>query len=148
MRTGEQAHTGDAALMYSGYANGGSYDHAYMQVYGFNGAPLTVRGDTTLSYRILPQSNATTPWVSAGSNDSTCVAVDLTFTDGSNLRDAGSGLHPADQCGHLTLDTWNHVTVNLGALKAGQTISKILLGYDHPDATGGYRGYVDDLSIG
>ncbi|MEV7391615.1 hypothetical protein [Streptomyces sp. NPDC091215] len=148
VRTGEQARTGDASLMYSGYANGGSYDHAYMQVYGFNGAPLTVRGATTLSYWIFPQSNATTQWVSAGSDDSTCVAVDLIFTDGSNLRDSGAGLHPADQCGHLTLDTWNHVTVNLGALKAGQTISKILLGYDHPGATGGYRGYVDDLSIG
>ncbi|MBK3569405.1 hypothetical protein [Streptomyces sp. MBT62] len=55
-----------------------------MQVYGFNGAPLTVRGDTQLSYWIFPQSNATTPWVNAGSENSTCVAVDLVFTDGSN----------------------------------------------------------------
>lgn len=148
LRTGEQAHTGDTSLMYSGYANGGSYDHAYMQVYGFNGAPLTVRDGTTLSYWIFPQSAATTPWVSAGSDDSTCVAVDLIFTDGSDLRDSGAGLHPADQCGHLKLDTWNHVTVDLGAVKAGQAVGKILVGYDRPGATGGYRGYVDDLSIG
>ncbi|MFF2510301.1 hypothetical protein [Streptomyces sp. NPDC058086] len=153
MRTGEQTHTGDASLMYSGYANGGSYDHAYMQVYGFNGAPLTVRGDTTLSYWVFPQSDATTPWVSAGSDDSTCVAVDLIFTDGSDLRDSGAtdqsgtGTHPADQCGRLTLDAWNHVTVNLGAVKAGRAISKILVGYDRPGATGGYRGDIDDLSI-
>ncbi|MEV2210922.1 hypothetical protein AB0H86_05350 [Streptomyces sp. NPDC050997] len=114
---------------------------------------ITVRDGTTLSYWIFPQSDATTPWVSAGSDDSTCVAVDLIFTDGSDLRDSdatdqsGTGMHPADQCGHLTLDAWNHVTVNLGAVKAGQAISKILVGYDRPGATGGYRGYLDDLSI-
>lgn len=154
VRTDEQAHTGDAALLYSGYANGGSYNHAYMQVYGFNGAPLTVRGDTTLSYWIFPQSAATTPWVSAGSDDSTCVAVDLIFTDGSDLRDSGAtdrsgtDIHPAEQCGRLTLDAWNHVTVNLGAARTGQAVSKILVGYDRPGATGGYRGYIDDLDIG
>ncbi|WP_405877045.1 hypothetical protein OG762_01595 [Streptomyces sp. NBC_01136] len=153
LRTGERAHTGDASLMYSGYANGGSYDHAYMQVYGFNGSPLTVRGDTTLSYWIFPQSDATTPWVAAGSDDSTCVAIDMIFTDGSNLRDSGAtdqsgtDIHPAEQCGHLKLDEWNHVTVNLGTVKAGQAVSKILLGYDRPGATGGYRGYIDDVSI-
>ncbi len=76
--------------MYSGRADGGPYDHAYMQLSGFNGAPLTVRGDTTFSYWILPQSHATTPWVDAGSDNSTCVAVDLVFTDGSNLRDSGA----------------------------------------------------------
>lgn len=154
VRTGEQAHTGDAALMYSGYANGGSYDHAYLQVYGFNGAPLTVRGDTALSYWIFPQSDATTPWVDAGSDNSTCVAVDLVFTDGSDLRDSGAtdqsghGIHPAQQCGHLAPDTWNHVTVDLGKVKAGHAVSKVLLGFDHSGATGGYRGYVDDVSIG
>ena len=154
VRTGEQAHTGNTALMYSGYANGGAYDHAYLEVYDFNGSPLTVRADTTLSYWIFPQSNATTPWVAAGSDDSTCAALDLIFTDGSDLRDSGAtdqagvGIHPADQCGHLTLDAWNHVTVDLGAVKAGNAISKILLGYDQPGATGGYRGYIDDVSIG
>ncbi|MEU6199576.1 hypothetical protein [Streptomyces sp. NPDC047061] len=154
VRTGEQAHTGDASLMYSGYANGGLYDHAYLQVYGFNGAPLTVRRDTTLSYWIFPQSDATTPWVDAGSDNSTCVAVDLVFTDGSALRDSGAtdqsgnGIHPARQCGHLTPDTWNHVTVGLGAVEAGQAVAKVLLGFDRSGATGGYRGYVDDVSIG
>ncbi|MEY9905874.1 alpha-L-fucosidase 2 [Catenulispora sp. MAP12-49] len=154
VRTGEQAHGGTAALMYSGFANGGSYDHAYLQVYAFNGSPLTVGKNTTLSYWIFPQSNATTPWVAAGSEDSSCVAADLIFTDGSDLRDAGAtdqsgdGIHPADQCGHLTPDTWNHVTVNLGTVKAGAAVNKILLGYDQPGASGGYRGYVDDLSIG
>ena len=57
-------------------------------------------------------------------------------------------MHPTAQCGHLTLDTWNYVSVNLGSVKSGLGIDKILVGYDNPGSTGGYRGYVDDLSIG
>lgn len=97
------------------------------------------------------QSNATTPYVAAGSTNSTCVAVDLIFTDGSTLRDSeavdqnGNKAHPASQCGHLTLDAWNHVTVNLATNNANKQVSRILIGYDHPNSTGGYRGYVDDL---
>jgi len=154
VRTGEQAHTGSAALMYSGYANGGSATHAYMQVFDLSQDPLIVRPNTVLSYWIFPQSNATSTWVAAGSDDSSCVAVDLIFTDGSDLRDSGAvdqngvGIHPAEQCGHLTLDTWNYVSVDLGSVKSGDEVSKILVGYDQPGATGGYRGYVDDLSLG
>ena len=154
VRTGEDAHTGSAALMYSGYANGGSATHAYMQVFDLSADPLIVGSGTTLGYWIYPQSNATSSWVSAGSDDSSCVAVDLIFTNGSDLRDSGAvdqsgiGIHPADQCGHLTLDSWNYISVNLGSVKSGDEISKILVGYDQPGATGGYRGYLDDLSIG
>jgi alpha-L-fucosidase 2 len=154
VRTGEYAHTGTAALMYSGYANGGSATHAYMQVFDLSQAPLTVGSGTTLTYWIFPQSNATTTWVSAGSTNSECVAVDMIFTDGSDLRDSGAvdqngvGIHPADQCGHLTLDAWNEITVDLGSVKSGLGIDKILVGFDDPGATGGYRGYIDDLSIG
>jgi alpha-L-fucosidase 2 len=88
-----------------------------------------------------------------GSNNSTCVAIDMIFTDGSTLRDSGAvdqngnRLHPAYQCGHLTLDAWNHVTVNLATNDANKQINRILVGYDHPNSTGGYRGYVDDLTI-
>jgi hypothetical protein len=59
----------------------------------------------------------------------------------------GVRLHPAYQCGHLTLDQWNHVTVNIGSAVAGKTISRIDLGYDEPGGNGGYRGYIDDISI-
>jgi hypothetical protein len=30
---------------------------------------------------------------------------------------------------------------------AGKSIIRIDLGYDQPAGTGGYRGYIDDLSI-
>jgi hypothetical protein len=140
-RTGETARTGTGALMYSGYGQGGSAVYAHLMIYNLSGSPLQIIADKTLSYWIYPQSDATTPWVPAGSDNSTCVGVELIFTDGSALR-------PAGQCGQLALDTWNHVTVDLAATSAGKRISRILVGYDRPNSNGGYRGYVDDLTIG
>jgi alpha-L-fucosidase 2 len=151
-RTGETTHIGSGALMYSGSAQGGNL-HAYLKVYDLSVAPLSIGTAKTLSYWIYPQSNATMPWVPAGSTESTCVAVDMVFTDGSTLRDSGAVdqngnlAHPASQCGHLTVDTWNHVTVNLAARSANKQINRILGGYDHPGAVGGYRGYVDDIAL-
>jgi hypothetical protein len=151
-RTGETARTGSSALMYSGSATGSS-PHAYLKVYDLSGSPLAIGTSRTLSYWIYPQSHTTTPWVTAGSTESECVAVDLVFTDNSTLRDSGAvdqggnQAHPAHQCGHLALDTWNHVTVDLAAKNAGKQIARILVGYDHPGGAGGYRGYVDDLTV-
>jgi hypothetical protein len=153
IRTGETEHTGSGSLMYSGLAQGGSAVHAYMKIYDLSGSPLAIGTNKTLSYWIYPQSNATSSWVPAGSDNSTCVAIDLIFTDGSTLRDSGAvdengnSIHPAHQCGHLTLDAWNHVTVNLATNNANKDISRILVGYDNPNSTGGYRGYIDDLTI-
>ncbi|HEV2346085.1 MAG TPA: hypothetical protein VGS97_18440 [Actinocrinis sp.] len=153
IRTAETEHTGSSALMYSGSAQGGSTDYAYLKFYDLSGSPLAIGNAKTLSYWIYPQSNATSTWVPAGSNNSTCVAIDMIFTDGSTLRDSGATdqngnrIHPASQCGHLTLDTWNHVTVNLATNNANKQINRILVGYDHPNSTGGYRGYIDDLTI-
>ncbi|GAA4249160.1 glycosyl hydrolase family 95 catalytic domain-containing protein [Dactylosporangium darangshiense] len=152
-RTGETFHAGTGSLMYSGAAQGGSAVHAYLKVYDLGGAPLAIGSGKTLSYWIYPQSSATTPYVPAGATTSTCVAIDLIFTDGTALRDSGStdqtgdGAHPSAQCGHLTLDAWNQVTVNLGTRNANKQINRILVGFDAPNATGGYRGYVDDLNI-
>ena len=51
------------------------------------------------------------------------------------------------QCGHLTLDTWNRVTVNVGAVANGKTISRVDIGYDQANGAGGFRGHFDDVSI-
>jgi alpha-L-fucosidase 2 len=113
IRTGETTHAGSGALMYSGSGQGGGNVYAYLKVYDLGGSPLSIGTGRTLRYWIYPQSNATSSWVPAGSNNSTCVAVDMIFTDGSALRDSGAvdqngnRLHPASQCGHLTLDAWN-----------------------------------------
>jgi len=148
----ETAHGGAAALMYSGRATGGAHVYAYAKVFDLSGKNLVVGRATTLSYWIYPQSRATAP-VAVNGTDSTCVALDLIFTDGTNLRDsgatdqAGNRLHPAYQCGRLALDTWNHVTAAIGATVAGKTIARIDVGYDQPGATGGYRGYIDDIAL-
>jgi len=149
---GETAHTGGAALMYSGADTSASSSYAYDKVLDLSGKNVAVGSTTTLSYWIYPQSGATSP-VPVGGSNSTCVALDLIFTDGSNLRDsgatdqAGTRVHPAYQCGHLTLNAWNHVTSVIGAKVAGKTISRIDVGYDQPANTGGYRGYIDDISL-
>jgi len=148
----ETAHTGSSALMYSGTATGGSRDYAYTKVFDLSGQNLVVGSTTVLAYWVYPQSSATSP-VAVNGNDSTCIALDLIFTDGTNLRDsgvtdqAGNRVHPAYQCGRLTLDAWNHVTSTIGAMVAGKTIARIDVGYDQPGATGGYRGYIDDISL-
>lgn len=138
--------------MYSSSAQGGSA-HAYLKVFDLSGSPLAIGTSKTLSYWIYPQSSATTVRVPPGSANSTCVAVDLVFADGTTLRDSGAAdqsgdpIHPAGQCGRLTLDSWNQVTVNLAAQSAGKQINRILVGFDAPGAIGGYRGYLDDLTI-
>jgi predicted alpha-1,2-mannosidase len=148
----EYAHAGSYSLMYSGSAQGQSADYAYDQLFDLSGQNVTVGSSTTLSYWIYPQSSATNSLVT-GTN-STCVAIDLIFSDGSNLRDSGAldqngnRAHPAYQCGHLTSDTWNQVTVKLGSYVNGKTVVRVDLGYDQPNGSGGYRGYVDDISIG
>ena len=142
---------GANALAYSGLDNSATKSYAYMKVFDLSSKNIAVGSNTTLSYWIYPQSSATSNLVSG--NNSTCVAVDMIFTDGSNLRDSGAvdqhgnKLHPGSQCGHLTMDQWNLVTSNIGAVANGKTISKLDIGYDQGPNTGGYRGYVDDISL-
>lgn len=59
-------------------------------------------------------------------------------------------MHPEFQGrgGKLVLDNWNEVRSNIGQWAAGKTIDRILVGYDRPDATGQFRGLIDDLRIG
>lgn len=151
----ETAHAGSSALVYSGQATSTSAaDFAYEKIFDLSSKNLTVGSNTTLSYWIYPQSSSA---ANVGSyisgNNSTCVAVDLIFSDSTSLRDSGAvdqngnRAHPAYQCGHLTLDNWNHVTVNLGTNNNGKTINRLDVGYDEANSSGGYRSYIDDISI-
>ncbi len=146
----ETTHGGSAALMYSGLDNSASGSYAYLKVFDVSAQNLAITSTSKLSYWIFPQSSATSNLVSG--NSSSCVAIDMVFTDGSNLRDSGvtdqtgDRVHPAFQCGHLTMDAWNNVTANLGSL-SGKTVARIVVAYDQPANTGGYRGYVDDIAI-
>jgi len=147
----ETTHTGSSALMYSGMDNSATSSYAYLKVFDLGTRHIVVGPTTALSYWIYPQSHTANGLVSGG--NSSCVAVDLVFTDGATLHtlgavdQAGNPLTPSAQCGHLTLDTWNHITSTIGTVTSGKTISRLDVGYDQPANTGGYRGYIDDISI-
>jgi hypothetical protein len=145
------AHNGGNLLLYSGKDTNATSSFAYTKVFGFDS--LTVTPTTRLSYWIYPQSSG----LASGIN-STCVAVDLIFANPAtgarnNLRDSGSTdqrgnrAHPAHQCGKLTMDTWNFVSVPLGAVATGKQVVQLDVGYDQPANTGGYRGFIDDIRI-
>ena len=149
----EASHTGTNALVYSGSAQGASDNHAYTKVFDLSSQPISVGTNTTFSYWIYPQGyNSSTAQYVNGSN-STCVALDMVFTDGTALRNLGAvdengnRLHPSQQCNHLTLDSWNLVTSDIGTVAAGKQIQRIDVGYDQPNGSGGYRGYIDDIAV-
>ncbi|GAA3230870.1 GH92 family glycosyl hydrolase [Dactylosporangium siamense] len=137
----EAAHTGTAALMYSGSDTSATTSYAYNRVFDVD---IAVGTSTTLSYWVFPQSG--------GNLD---VAVDLAFTDGTYLRNSGAvdqhgvRLTPHDQGTGwvLNFDTWNYVTSTIGSTVAGKTIDRVLVGYDKPEGTGTFRGYFDDIQI-
>jgi hypothetical protein len=151
----ERGHNQPQSLLYSGLDTSATASYTYLK-----GIALThsfVTPTTVLSYWIFPQSTALYPKVTGVS--STCVAVDLIFADRiagteKNLRDTaatdqrGNRIHPQTQCAKLTLDTWNNVTVPLGAVANGLEITQLNVGYDQPASTGGFRGYIDDIRIG
>lgn len=137
------AHSGTTALMYSGNDADATRSFSYNKVFDVR---IPVSAGTTLSYWIYPQNSAP---------NSAFVAVDLIFTDGSSLRDSGATdqngvrVHPEFQGrgGRLAGNTWNEVRSNIGQWAAGRTIARILVAYDRPDATGTFRGFVDDIRI-
>ena len=148
--TDSRAHSGGKVLLYSGKDTNATSSFAYTKAYKLKN--LTVRSSTVLSYWIYPQSKANS-YQYADGNNSTCVAVDLVYTDGSTLRDAnladnrGNKMHPAQQCNKLPLDTWTQIVAPIGEVAEGKSIATLTVGYDQPANTGGYRGYLDDIAI-
>ncbi|GCE13576.1 RHS repeat-associated core domain-containing protein [Tengunoibacter tsumagoiensis] len=150
-REQEVGTTGSNAILYSGSDNNSTRSFAYMKAFDLSSQNIVVGPNTNLSYWIFPQSGNTTTL--PGGSNSTCVAVDMVFTDNSTLRDSGAvdqngnRVHPAYQCGHLVMDQWNLVSSNIGSVLNGKTINRILIGYDQPANTGGYRGFIDDIAL-
>jgi predicted alpha-1,2-mannosidase len=146
----ENSESGNSEIMYSGKALGGATNYAYMKLFNLNGSNLTISSGMRFAYWIFPQS-PTNDALATGTN-SAYVALNLIFTDGTNLRDAGLTdqhgvpINPTNQASVLSLDTWNYVAVDLSSL-AGKTISRIDLCYNQPHGSGGYRGYVDNLEL-
>ncbi|MBB4693906.1 FG-GAP-like repeat-containing protein [Paractinoplanes abujensis] len=141
-------HTGTSALVYSGTDVNTLSSYAYLK--SMTVSRIAVKPSTKLSYWIFPQSTATRPEVKT--RNSTCVSIDLVFSDGSTLRDSGltdqrgTRVHPAQQCSKIKADRWNQVVVPLGSL-ADKQVTTVVVGYDQPRNAGGFRGLIDDLTI-
>ena len=142
VRSSEQFHTGNSALMFSGTANGGAATYLYYKVFDFSSSPISILSNSTLSYWIYPQVD-----------NARYVGVDFHCTDGTVLRDSGINdsngfsLHPnAGHGGNIALNSWTQINASLAGL-AGKTIDRIWVAYDRPGSTGQYRGYIDDINI-
>jgi len=137
-------------LWYSGKALGSADNHAYLKAFDLSAVGVTISPGMNFSYWLYPQSPAKSGLVSG--RNSAYVAMDLIFTDGTNLRDSGLqdqrnvGVHPANQGAALTMDVWNYVKVDLTPL-AGKTVDRIDFGYHQANSSGGYRGYVDNIAF-
>ncbi|MEU4157706.1 hypothetical protein [Actinoplanes sp. NPDC026670] len=144
----ERAHSGGKAIRVYGVDQNTTQSYAYFQA--LNLSRITVKPTTKLTYWVYPEANTTVGHVVAA--NSTCLAVDLTFSNGANLRDSGAvdqkgnRAHPAYQCGQLTPESWNKVEVSLAGFN-GRAITGLQIAYDQPGNTGAFRGYIDDISI-
>jgi hypothetical protein len=135
-RSGEQQHSGAAALMISGTSNA-AYAYCYYKVFDDN---IAIQNGTKLKYWIWHQG---TPKI----------ALDGHFTDGSTIRDGGFkdqngvSIHPGLRTDPM--GSWQYVEVDLSTA-AGKTLDFLMVGFDNGGNgfTGSYRAYVDDYSIG
>lgn len=145
---------GAGALMYSGSAQQGSAS-AFLSLVNLQNSNVLISNDTFLSCWVYPASFDASNGILVNGNNSTFVALDLVFTDGTDTRSSASivdangiGLDPNSQSsgGYLKLNQWNRVQVALGAL-AGKTVDHIDVGWHRPNATLGYLGFIDDVLI-
>ncbi|MGW5748409.1 GH92 family glycosyl hydrolase [Amycolatopsis sp. NPDC003861] len=138
--------TGLKAFRYSGSqteAHGFSYNKVF-------DVDVPVVPSTELSYKVQPQ------FITGDLKyQSTNVAIDLVFTDGTRLRDLGATdqygfpLTPEGQGKSKVLYTnqWNLVRSAIGTVAKGKTIDRILVGFDNPDGPGSLQGWLDDVKI-
>lgn len=142
--------SGRRALRYAGTHTATGRGYAYDKVFEVS-VPVTAA--TSLSYEIFPEMARSDPDYPA-----THAAVDLAFTDGTYLSELsavdqhGAPLTPQGQGASKTLyaNQWNHRAARIGAVAAGKTVARVLVGYDAPRApraAAAFRGWVDDISL-
>ena len=143
----EAGFTGKHSLRYAGKHTAGGRGYSYNKVFDVD---VRVTGRTSLSYKIFPELPKTDLDYPA-----THASLDLAFTDGTYLSDLGATdqhgaeLTPQGQAAAKTLyaNQWNDRESRIGAVAAGKTVDRVLVAYDSPEGEGGFRGWVDDVSI-
>ena len=148
-------HNGSTSMMYGGSANGGNVTQAYTKVWSMQNANMVLSANSLLTYWIFPQAavNASGNPVVNG-NNSLYTSLNVVFADGTDsvsasITDANNVLlRPQSQGagGHITLGRWNYVEANLSAL-AGKRVDHISIAWRYDGATGGYRGFIDDIYL-
>ncbi|MGW8552898.1 GH92 family glycosyl hydrolase [Streptomyces tubercidicus] len=142
--------SGGHALRYAGTHTAHGRGYSYNKIFDVD-VPVTAA--TSLSYKIFPEMAQRDPDYPA-----THAAVDLAFTDGTYLSELsavdqhGTPLTPRGQAAAKTLlaNQWNNREARIGAVAAGKTVDRILVGYDAPSAPGtapSFRGWIDDLTL-
>jgi predicted alpha-1,2-mannosidase len=137
---------GVRALRYAGKVTVDGRGYAYNQVFDVD---IEVAKKSELSYLIFPDEGT------AGGYASTYAAIDLAFDDGTYLSELEAldeqfaELSPTGQGSSHSLiaGEWNHKVSRIGAVAAGKTIKRILIGYEHPDGPASFGGWIDELRI-
>ena len=139
--------TGVAALHYMGTHTATGRGYSYNKVLDVD---VPVSAWTELSYKIFPD-------LTGGdlAYPSTYASVDLDFTDGTMLSalqakdQHGFGVSPQGQGGSKVLyaNQWNSVVSDIGAVAAGKTIDRIVVGYDKPEGPADFGGWIDDIAL-
>nr|WP_189078370.1 GH92 family glycosyl hydrolase [Mangrovihabitans endophyticus] len=140
-------YTGVRAFQMAGRHVSAGRAYSYNKVFDVD---IAVTDDTELSYLVFPEFNRDDL-----SNPATYAAVDLAFTDGTYL----SGLHAVDQHGirvspsaqgaskTLYTQQWNKRVSRIGAVAAGKTVDRILVGYDKTGEPTDFRAWFDDIAL-
>ncbi|MGA5130272.1 GH92 family glycosyl hydrolase [Streptomyces olivoreticuli] len=139
--------TGTHALRYGGRHRATGHAYAYNKIFAVK---VKVTPETLLSYKIFPSMPEADPRYPA-----THAALDLAFTDGTYLSGLGAvdqhgaPLTPQGQAESKTLyvNQWNAKESRIGAVAAGKTVARVLIGYDSPVGPAKFRGWVDDISL-
>jgi hypothetical protein len=130
------AHSGGYALLLRGVSDDPSYSFVYQAV---SETPVAVMPDTTLTY-----------WIKPLNENGRSTALDLLFSDGQVLREAGltdregRGVSPGAKKGEI--GEWTRIAVPLGKF-AGQRIETVMAAYDTRKGGGPFEVLFDDLRI-
>lgn len=132
----KDAHRGGHAVLLRGVSDDPAYSFVYHVV---SDRPVRVMPDTTLSY-----------WIKPLNENGRSTAIDLFFSDGKALREAGlldtegCGVHPGAKKG--TVGTWTRIKVPLGRF-VGASVQTVMAAYDTRRGGGPFEVLFDDIRI-
>jgi hypothetical protein len=136
-------HSGLGVLLYSGEAVADGPSAASSAVLPSSG--VWVKPGSKLSYWVWPEAG--------DGRTSAYVAMDLQFTDGTFLHDLaakasnGGTSDPTTQGALVKTNTWQQVSLDVGAVAAGKQVQSVVISFGSGAANGQFRGFVDDVAL-